>query len=673
MKKILFVGLYICLSLNLQSQTIYIRAGKVFDGIHFIGGKVICIDDGLIEGLYELTYIIPDGSELIDATDCTVLPGFIDSHIHFMGTSLPYVNAMEKFSFGRLASEGISNFPEHRLHLLLNGITSIIDMGAPLRSYQRVEKAIKKREIMGPEVYYPGPLITAPDGHPAGTFYRGQHDLILNGTFQVSDINKATKEIQWLANQNVDFIKIVYDRGWYLKGGIPRLDPAVAKVIVEEAHKLGLKVIAHVGSEDEAWEMVDINVDGIEHGFKVSSDSILEVLRDRKISFTPTLSAYDHYAPAAVKFMEETIKRASILNVPITVGTDFPASSGKFCGDDLFKGMNHLENIGISRTDALRGATYYGAKKIGREKEIGFLGKGYHANLIFYKGQIDTGRLIPARVLGTMINGDMVTENGKIIANFQSLFKTRKTLVFPYCFYDLVSEYNIGVSYTNFNLFDTGTSMFSDASWSIRNMWSANFQIFIPSPIKKTSLKASFHFDNLNRLFYGIGNNTQKTDHIEYSSISLKESISATTILKRNWKISYSIILDQFKTDRTENSIPLNVTGSEGGNQTLLMLSLIYDSRDHQNNPWEGTMISLTPEFSPSFLGSNNNFSRLTLDIRGYISPIPRNILCARLLDRQAFGDVPFYYMPDFGGSSIGRGYHTSRFLNKIGTYAQIE
>ena len=84
-------------------------------------------------------------------------------------------------------------------------------------------------------------------------------------------------------------------------------------------------------------------------------------------------------------------------------------------------------------------------------------------------------------------------------------------------------------------------------------------------------------------------------------------------------------------------------------------------------------MISVTPEFSLRFLGSKNEFERITFDARGYISVLPRNILCARLLYRQAFGEIPYYYLPDFGGPLLGRGYYVSRFIDKTGVYGQTE
>ena len=134
--RVFYILLLILNFLQSFSQTYYIRAGKVFDGNQILNDRVIAISNGLIEGISESTNAIPDSSRIIDASNCTVLPGLIDSHIHFMGAPMPYITEIEKHSWGKLASEGISLFPEHRLHLLMNGITSIIDMGAPLKSYQ---------------------------------------------------------------------------------------------------------------------------------------------------------------------------------------------------------------------------------------------------------------------------------------------------------------------------------------------------------------------------------------------------------------------------------------------------------------------------------------------------------------------------------------------------------
>jgi imidazolonepropionase-like amidohydrolase len=70
---------------------VYIKAGKVFDGNDFIGSKVIVIQDGVIQDIRDAGVSIPEGAEVIDARGITILPGLIDSHIHFMAPPMPYV------------------------------------------------------------------------------------------------------------------------------------------------------------------------------------------------------------------------------------------------------------------------------------------------------------------------------------------------------------------------------------------------------------------------------------------------------------------------------------------------------------------------------------------------------------------------------------------------------
>ena len=210
-------------------KSIFIRAGWVFDGKEMLGGKSVFIRNGIIEAILDPGVPPPPGSEIIDALDCTLMPGLFDGHIHFMGSPGWQTERIDRFGWGKIAEESYSLFPQHRLSLLRNGITSILDMGSPLAGYEHLKKAYREKKILGPEIYYPGPLITAPKGHPAGTIYKGQHDLIVNGTIQVDDETAAREQVHRLMDQKVNFIKIVYDRMWYTPGGAPRLRRALAR------------------------------------------------------------------------------------------------------------------------------------------------------------------------------------------------------------------------------------------------------------------------------------------------------------------------------------------------------------------------------------------------------------------------------------------------------------
>lgn len=654
---------------------VYVKAGWVFDGHDLVENRVVAVAAGRIAGVLDPSAPIPPEATVIDASSSTVMPGLVDAHIHFMAPPLPQVQEVTRRGWGKLAKEGWSLYPQHRLGLLRSGITAIADMGAPLGSYQEVREALRKGEIIGPEVYFPGPLITAPGGHPAGTIYVGQHDLIAEGTIQVDREDLVVEKARQLAAGGVDYLKIVYDRMWYRPGGAPRLDLPVARAAIGEAHRRGLKVFAHVGSEEEARAMVDAGVDGIEHGFASAGDALFARMRERGVVFTPTVGAYVHYAPRAVPSMLRTAKRAFDAGVLVAVGTDFPASYGETCGADLFEEMRLLEGAGIPRISVLRGATSIAAAKIGRETELGAVQEGRRADLIIVAGRVDEGALSADRVAAVMLHGEIVVERGQPRGAYLQGFRERSLLLFPYAFWDPISQFNVGLSVTEFDLLDTGVSASGDVAFSFRNMWATNLELAFPSPIPRTTLKAGFHFDDVNRIYYGRGNATARASGVEFASLVFRETVTATTTLAEHLKVATTVAAHQLRLGSYGGrSLPADVVGRDGGTALLLGISPAIDTRDHVMNPWSGGLLQVGVEVAPAPLGSSGAFERIALDGRAFFPSFwLKHVLAGRVLYRQAFGDVPFSYLPDYGGALLGRGYFPGRFIDRIGLSLQLE
>ena len=676
----------------------YIRAGNVFDGETFLGPRVVVVRNGRIEAVEDSGFRIPAGASVIEATDATVMPGLIDGHIHSMAPPRPYTDSIERLGWGRFAAEQASAFPDNRRHLLMNGITEIIDMGGPLATYSGLRKSLNRGSIVGPELYFSGPQITAPGGHPAGTIFIGNHDLIDYGTFQVTDTIAVREEVATLANEGVDFVEIVYDGG-----SAPRLRLDVAQAAVSEAQRLGLRVFAQVGSEEEALEMVRAGADGIEHGFATTSDSLLTEMAVRGVFFTPTICAYVHGTPAVVPDMKQTLRRAWELGVPLVVGTDFPASYGENCGDDIFEEMRIFEDVGIPRFAVLAAATSGPAGKLGKADDLGRVASGYRANLVFIRGSADTGALSADRVERIMLQGETVVQDGQVCANCARGFRETSLSYLGYPYWDPLLSWLAGATVTDYDFLRTGITAEADILYSIRNMWFANTVLDLPSPIPRTALRAGAHFDNQNRLFYGLGDTASLGAAIEYRNLIFREWAGGRTRISGPWKALSYLVFDQTtvspypRTDigatKARNDtkligsdgqncitssgaghvLPETLAGNQGGDEIAVSLTLAHDTRDHQTNPWYGHYVSVGAQVAPALLPQGHSFEKVSFDARGYVSAAHRHILAGRLLCQQAFGDVPFYYLPEFGGDTLGRGYLPFRFRGRVSVIGQLE
>jgi imidazolonepropionase-like amidohydrolase len=293
--------------------TTVIRAERAFTGQEIVENVCIVIEDDRIRDIVSMEEFAPiESSLVIDAAGTTVCPGFIDSHVHILSMPIRYLQNVPRYRWGRIAEEMNSQVPRNRRELLESGITTAFDMGAPVDSVARMGRDLAAGKILGPDLYYGGPLFTAPGGHPAGTIYRGQHSLIDTATVQVSEQGPALEKVAELQSKGASFIKLVYDDGAFYGGTVPRLDLALAGEITDAAHAKGLRVIAHVGTAESCFaHMIGIGVDGVEHCFAFNgSDAVFREMASRGISFTPTLSIYELYAPGVMPRMQESVRRA---------------------------------------------------------------------------------------------------------------------------------------------------------------------------------------------------------------------------------------------------------------------------------------------------------------------------------------------------------------------------
>ncbi len=659
-----------------QSTTTVIRAETAFTGREFVENVAIIIDHGVIQDVVSAVDYAPiEGARIIDAKGITVTPGFIDSHVHILGLPREVLKNTPQRGWGRLAEETVSQVPGNREQFLRCGITTVFDMGSTIPGMIGLAEGLRSGKLLGPRLYYCGPLFTAPNGHPAGTIYRGQHELFDNATVQVEAAGPALAKVAWLAGQGASFIKLVYDDGAYYGGKVPRLDRRVAAQIVGEAHSRGLPVIAHVGAlEEDAADMLSCGVDGLEHCFAYNgSDAVFREAAALGVVFTPTLSIYDIYATAAMPRMMESVAKAHDNGVAIAAGTDFPSSKFMTAGEGFYRELALLEEAGLSRAEVLQAATVNGARKIRKDGEIGSISAGHAADLLFFAGDIREGTLGPERVRRVFLQGREVVADGIVPAASRDGLRRQPIMVFPFGFYETLSGFSAGASFLDFNLFGTGAAIGLTATYSFINCFAAELTVSSPSPIPATSLDFRLGYDGYPKRFFGMSNATSLQDAQRFDWADFKASVSTGTAILPTIKFSTAFLLEHSTIGSYQGNSMTSAAGSGGGLMTAGRLEIVHDSRDSAGAPWYGDYEAVAAGISHPYVGSAYDFLSLDVDIRYFLSVAHGHVLAARVMLENTLGKPPFYAMPSFGGATKGRGFQPGRFIGSIGAFAQLE
>ena len=177
-------------------------------------------------------YSIPADAQVINAHGGTILPGFIDAHVH--STSDPAI----------------------RHDFLIGGVTSVCDLGTPLDA---IDQFVEEYEEDEPAArgFPAGPIVTAVGGLPDAVLHA-------NLNYEVGTLAEARTAVLDLHDRGADMIKVYLAKE---NGEIqyPMLDEAMLAAIVEESHAYGLPVRAHVTYIDLFDTALNAGVDTIEH------------------------------------------------------------------------------------------------------------------------------------------------------------------------------------------------------------------------------------------------------------------------------------------------------------------------------------------------------------------------------------------------------------------------
>jgi imidazolonepropionase-like amidohydrolase len=377
-----------------SDQSYAIKAGRLIDGrsAEVRRDVVIIVQGNKITALDEKA-AIPKDAVILDLSDKTVLPGFIDAHTHIMvDGGDDYGADLYKNSTPFRTIRAVANVRK----ALWNGFTALRDVESEGAMYADVDvkKAINMGMIPGPRLW-----VSTRGLNTLGRYMPFDYSWDLDlpkGAQMVTGVDECLKAVREQVANGADLIKIYVDWPFFIDkdGGITGLTNFTREeleVMVNEAHRLERKVAGHAISREGIKAALEAGIDSIEHGCGFD-DSSIDQAKDQGVYWCPTLSVFeypfDNSQPPRddplLKIEYKGLNSAYKKGLKIALGTDagsFPWSVNQAKEFEFL-----VKKAGFSPMDAIKAGTSVAAELLGQSDAIGHLAPGMFADIVAVSG-----------------------------------------------------------------------------------------------------------------------------------------------------------------------------------------------------------------------------------------------------------------------------------------------
>jgi imidazolonepropionase-like amidohydrolase len=367
----------------------------------------------------------PNGAEVIDGSNATLLPGLIDAHGHISSTPWPPWDLV---------------IPDEEANLrafLYCGVTTLFDPGEPdAKAAVERRDRVASGELLGPRIYTAGKYLTARGGHPVALAEQVlpwwlAWFILPRIAHEVGTEEQARQAAVEVDRSGADMLKIIVDAA--PDEDTPRLTAKIVAAATDQARKLGLRTVAHIGNFDDAVDTGRAGIAAWVHGVykEPLNDVQVTELAAFRIPMAPTLTVFDSYAtafdgnristkleretapphvldaianvspdhPSAEPFREymamlkanrragaENARKLHEAGVTILAGSD--PQTAVFSGAGLHREIIALAEAGLPKSEALKAATINVARFLTEEHdpEFGIVAAGKRADLLLVEG-----------------------------------------------------------------------------------------------------------------------------------------------------------------------------------------------------------------------------------------------------------------------------------------------
>jgi imidazolonepropionase-like amidohydrolase len=516
-----------------QAQQIYLVGGNI---VNVKDGKVeknmtIVIEDSVIRKIEKSNpnLKIPATATVINLDGKYIMPGMIDSHIHFyqsggLYTRPDHINVPNIYSYEKDQQWISDNREDIMRRYLACGITTVMDMGGPMSNFE-VRKYCNQSPV-SPNALVTGPLIST---YAPPNFDKNDPPVI-----KVNNEEEAIGEVRRQLPFHPDYIKI-----WFIVSASQSAEKSlpIIKAIVEESHKNNLKVLVHATQLHTATLAVEAGCDILVHSVSDSlvEPSFIQLLKAKNTTLITTLKVREmgnevstqqmyftthdlrhanpfmlgtlfdlQHIPAkevGFDYMDMRTKRqipskqdsnmlvnCKLLNdagINIVAGTD-AGNPGVEHAASYLDELIAMNQAGLTNAQVLRAATINAAKGFGIENRLGIIEENKLADLLILKNN-------PFENLQNLDSIYLMVHRGRLI-NTDSLIKQTPASIVQQQFnaynaHDFDEFFNL---YSDSIVISNGDTVFVRGKQQMRKLYQSLF-----------TTETFLHSQLLNRMTYG--------------------------------------------------------------------------------------------------------------------------------------------------------------------------
>jgi len=415
-----------------QPQVTAIRAGTLIDGTGGapIKNAVILVQGGRITAV-GAGVAVPGGATVIDLSGFTVLPGFIDAHVHLAGRTIGD-GGWQHSRLTEMPSQLALLGAAHAQQTLEAGFTTVRVVGSAAYGDVALRNAINAGWIPGPRIVAAGVSFGIRGGHcdetnglqPGALGYEaGVAEGVADG---VEEVRNA---VRYAVKYGADVIKICATGGVLSltdSVGVQQYTEEEMRAIVETATQLDRRVAAHAHGTAGIKAAVRAGVTSIEHGSMLDAEAV-RMMKEKGTWLVPTLLAgftVESLAtagrlppPIAAKALaiaprqHTSFKLALDGGVRIALGTD----AGVMRHGTNAREFGLMVRYGMTPMQAIVAGTSNGATLLGLEAEVGTIAAGKRADVVAVRGDPIQNIALLERVDFVMKDGVVFKREGQVV------------------------------------------------------------------------------------------------------------------------------------------------------------------------------------------------------------------------------------------------------------------